>query len=167
MTMSIRDGIYAITSDGETKHYTTENFGHLLDLLGLLHVVNTAKDRVPTIRTSEAKRLTLYSKKMVPISTRNSDRLFRSLDKEEYSTLMGELYGGTPKIAHYSLDYDQNQFCVLYWHGGSLKRWAAPMDQLLRAYRSSLRARNTRQQYVNTKALLNALQKIITENGGE
>ena len=121
MMTSIRDGIYAITSDGETKHYTTENFGHLLDLLGLLYVVNTAKDRVLTIRTSEAKRLTLYSKKMVPISTRNSDRLFRPLDKEGYSTLMGELYGGNPKIAHYSLDYDQNQFCALYWHGGSLK----------------------------------------------
>ena len=165
MTMSIRDGIYAITSDGETKHYTTENFGHLLDLLALLYVVNTAKDRVPTIRTSDAKRLTLYSKNMVPISTRNSDRLFQPLDKEEYSTLMGEFYGGNQRIAHYSLDYDHNQFCALYWHEGSLKRWAAPMDQLLRAYRSSLRARNTRQQYVNTKALLNVLQQIITEDG--
>lgn len=108
--------IYAITSNENTSYYQTENFGYLLELLSLLREVHTAKDRVPSIRSSNAERLVLYSKNMLPICPSPYLRLFQPMEPEIYSDLLRQFSEQDTEDRQIILDYDGNHFAYSEWN---------------------------------------------------
>lgn len=159
---SIQQGLYTITAEGQTSFYCTENFGKPGEVLALLWSVRTAGDRTPTLRGSEAERLTGYSKNLLPISLNKRQRLFQPLEPEEYSFLQAELQGGDSTFAHYILDYDQNRFAAAAWDGSALKKVSASLGDMIDAYNKAARRTIKGNYTVNQKVLLSAVEKIVT-----
>ena len=152
--------IYAITSNEKTSYYQTEDFGSLVELLSLLRQVHTAKDRVPSIRTSNAERMVLYSKSMLPICPSPRMRLFQPLEPEQYTKLLhlfSELDTGDRQVI---LDYDGNHFSFSTWEDAGPITMRAPLDGIVSAYSGALRKKNSRQTYLNEKAFIAEMERI-------
>ena len=162
MKRRVKDGLYAVTSCGETRYYFAEKFGSLVDLLAWMYTVRTERDRLPAISTPEARRLVQYSKKRTPIVRWDSESVFEPLEPEEYAFLWEEMQYRDQNCVHYALDYDQDRFRWSSWGGDGLTTLSAPMGQMLNAYRAALRDKNATQRYVNEKALSAELEKIVT-----
>lgn len=143
--------IFAITSNEKTSYYCTENFGSLRELLSLLKEVHTAKDRIPSIRASNAELLALYSKNMLPICPSGHLRMFQPLEPEKYSELIhlfSELDTGGRYVI---LDYDNNHFAFSKWESDEPITISGPLDGVISAYSGSLRKKNSYQTYINEK----------------
>lgn len=152
--------IYAITSDKKTSYYQAENFGDLLELLSLLREVHTAKDRIPSIRTSNAERLVLYSKSMLPICPRPYLRLFQPLQPEKYSELLLQFSVQYTSDRQIILDYDSNRFAFSDWQDEGPVTMQGPLDGIVSAYSGALRKKNSTQTYLNKKAFITEMDRI-------
>jgi hypothetical protein len=155
------DTLFAITSDKNTRHYRTENFGRLLELLDLLREVKTAKERIPTITASDAYRLVMYSKSMLPISS-PSLRLFKALEPEEFAEKLHQFQTNPTEDRHVVLDYDGNRFASSEWTEDGLGTLSGPLDGVISAYAGALRKKNSYQTYLNQKVFAAKMESICT-----
>ncbi|NCB42242.1 MAG: hypothetical protein EOM59_06440 [Clostridia bacterium] len=152
--------IYAVTSNEKTSYYQTENFGSLLELLSLLREVYTAKERIPSIRTSDAERLVLYSKSMLPICPSPRLRLFQPLEQETYSELLRRFTECDTDDRQIILDYDGNHFAFSTWENDGPMTMHGPLDGVISTYSGALRKKNSRQTYLNEKAFITEMDRI-------
>lgn len=152
--------IHAITSNEKTSYYQTENFGSLMELLSLLREVHTAKNRVPSIRTSNAERLILYSKNMLPICPSRHLRLFQPLEQEVYSELLQQFSEQRTDDRQIVLDYDGNHFSFTEWEDTGPITISGPLDGIISAYSDALRKKNSSQTYLNEKVFITEIERI-------
>lgn len=156
------NGIFTITSAGETGHYYAEQFGDLAQVLPLLWSVHTARDRVPELRASDAEQLLSYSKGMLPICTTPSRRLFQPLERERFEQLREDLMDGDTDLCHYTLDYDGNRFAMTSWGKEGVGAFSAPMDGVAAACADAIQLRKRGRPYIDRGLLSRALQDIAT-----
>ena len=156
------NGIFTITSAGETGHYYAENFAELPQVLPLLWSVHTARDRVPELRTSDAEQLLSYSKGMLPICTTPGHRLFQPLEPEWFEQLREDFLDGDTDLCHYTLDYDGNRFAMTSWDKEGLGAFSAPMDGVISACAGARKLTSSGKPYFDQRILSRALQDIAT-----
>lgn len=156
------NGIFTITSAGETGHYYAENFAELMQVLPLLWSVHTARDRVPGLRGGDADLLLAYSKSMLPICTTPSLRLFQPLEQARFEQLREDLVDGDTNLCHYALDYDGNRFAMTSWADDGIGTLSAPMDCVLSACAGAIQHRPSGQTYIDHGILNRALRDLAT-----
>lgn len=156
------NGIFTITSAGETGHYYAENFAELPQVLPLLWSVHTARDRVPELRSSDAQQLLSYSKGMLPICTTPSLRLFQPLEQARFEQLREDMLDGDTDLCHYTLDYDGNRFAMTSWGKEGVGAFSAPMDGVISACAGARKLNHSGKSYFDQRLLSSALQDIAT-----
>lgn len=157
------NGIFTITSEGKTGHYYAENFAELMQVLPLLWTVHTARDRVPELQASDAMQLLSYSKRMLPVCTTPSLRLFQPLERERFEQLREDLLDGDMTLCHYTLDYDGNRFAMTGWSEDGVGAMSAPMDCVISACTGAHKVKPSGQPYFDSRILSRALQDLMAE----
>lgn len=157
------DGIFTITSAGETGHYFAENFAELPQVLPLLWSVHTARDRVPGLRGSDAEQLLSYSKTMLPICTKPSRRLFQPLEQARFEQLREDLVDGDTDLCHYALDYDGNRFAMTSWANDGIDTLSLPLDCVISACEGARKQKPNGGSYFDPGILSRGLRELAAE----
>lgn len=134
----IQNGIYTITYEGKTTFSQTRSFGSLHDVLDLLCTTRKAYEKVdkrhPDENVPEAVRLSQYSQSRVPIVFYQPSLLFQPLNPEGFRFKVQELTDGDERIAHYTINYDEDQFAMTSWDSDGLWTVKAPLGGVIDAY---------------------------------
>lgn len=134
----IQNGIYTITYEGKTTFSQTRSFGSLHDVLDLLCTTRKAYEkedkRHPDENVPEAVRLSQYSQSRVPIVFYQPSLLFQPLNPEGFRFKVQELTDGDERIAHYTINYDEDQFAMTSWDSDGLWTIKAPLGGVIDAY---------------------------------
>lgn len=134
----IQNGIYTITYEGKTTFSQTQSFGSLHDVLDLLCTTRKAYEKVdkrhPDENVPEAVRLSQYSQSRVPIVFYQPSLLFQPLNPEGFRFKVQELTDGDERIAHYTINYDKDQFAMTSWDSDGLWTVKAPLGGVIDAY---------------------------------
>jgi hypothetical protein len=131
-----------------------------MELLSLLREVHTAKNRIPSIRSSNAERLVMYSKSMLPICPSRHLRLFQPLDPEVYSELLRQFPEQNTDNSQIVLDYDSNRFAFSIWGDDGPMTMSAPLDGIVSAYSGAIRKKSSTQTYLNEKVFNAEMERI-------
>lgn len=134
----IQNGIYTITYEGKTTFSQTRSFGSLHDVLDLLCTTRKAYEKVdkrhPDENVPEAVRLSQYSQSRGPIVFYQPSLLFQPLNPEGFRFKVQELTDGDERIAHYTINYDEDQFAMTSWDSDGLWTVKAPLGGVIDAY---------------------------------
>ena len=152
--------VYAITANKKTSYYQVQNFGGLMELLSLLREVHTAKDRVPSINTSDAERLIQYSQNMLPICPSRFLRLFQPLEPEKYMELLQQFPEQYTNDSQIILDYDSDRFSFSEWSEDGPITMRGSLDGVVSAYSGALRKKGGGQTYINERVFIAEIDRI-------
>ena len=153
-------GLFTITAEGITQHYCAESFGGIVEVLDLLQRVHTAKDRVPSITQSDAARLVMYSKTMLPISVSPSLRLFQPISSAKFLESLAEIQCHPTQNTVVRLDYDSDRWEHSQWTDDGFERLSAPLSQAITVFEQALQKRGRSRIYLKESILADGLERI-------
>jgi hypothetical protein len=152
------DTLFTIVSKNNTQYRCTENFGELTELLHLLREVKMMYEAYASFFISQADRL-LCSLRTLPTARHEPQRLFKTLEPEEYAKRLQRFQTNPSEDRYVVLDYDGNRS---HFPNGQRPVWIPFPVRLWSNFRlrSALRKKDSGLTFLNEKAFVTVMERI-------